>query len=64
MSSPSFRSDWLQELWRHRELFYFLAWRDIKLRYKQTVLGVLWAIIQPLFTMVVFTLFFGNLAKE
>jgi homopolymeric O-antigen transport system permease protein len=63
MTKPAFRSDWIQELWRHRELFYFLAWRDIKLRYKQTVLGVLWALIQPLFTMLVFTLFFGNLAK-
>ena len=63
MSQSAFRSPWLHELWRYRELFYFLAWRDLKLRYKQTVLGVLWALIQPLFTMVVFTLFFGNLAK-
>lgn len=46
-----------------RELLYFLAWRDIKLRYKQTILGAGWAIIQPLFTMVVFTLFFGQMAK-
>jgi lipopolysaccharide transport system permease protein len=51
------------ELWRYRELIYFLTWRDIKVRYKQTVLGVLWAIIQPLFTMFVFALFFGHLAK-
>lgn len=52
----------LRELWRYRELLYFLAWRDIKVRYKQTVLGAAWAIIQPLFTMVIFTLFFGKLA--
>jgi lipopolysaccharide transport system permease protein len=51
-----------RELWAHRELFYFLVWRDLKVRYKQTVLGVAWAIIQPLFTMLIFTLFFGRLA--
>jgi len=51
------------ELWQYRELLYFLAWRDIKVRYKQTVLGVLWAAFQPLTAMVVFTIFFGNLAK-
>jgi lipopolysaccharide transport system permease protein len=50
-------------LWGHRELLYFLAKRDIKVRYKQTVLGGLWAIIQPLFSMVVFSFFFGKLAK-
>ena len=53
----------LRELWNFRELFYFLTKRDIKVRYKQTVLGGLWAIIQPVFTMIVFTLFFGRLAK-
>jgi lipopolysaccharide transport system permease protein len=53
----------LQELWEYRELLYFLIWRDIKVRYKQTVLGAAWAIIQPFFTMVVFSLFFGQLAK-
>ena len=53
----------LQHLWDYRELLYFLTWRDIKVRYKQTVLGVLWAIIQPLFTMIIFSLFFGRLAK-
>ena len=53
----------LGELWEYRELFYFLIWRDIKVRYKQTVLGATWAIIQPFFTMVVFSLFFGKLAK-
>jgi lipopolysaccharide transport system permease protein len=53
----------IRELWAYRELIYFLAWRDVKVRYKQTVLGVLWAVIQPFFTMVVFTLLFGQLAK-
>jgi len=53
----------LRELWKYRELLYFLTWRDIKVRYKQTVLGAAWAIIQPFFTMVVFSLFFGKLAK-
>src|SRR5688572_5240140 len=53
----------LRELWAYRELLYFLAWRDVKLRYKQTILGAAWAIIQPFFTMVVFSLFFGNLAN-
>ncbi len=53
----------LKELWEYRELLYFLTWRDIKVRYKQTVLGAAWAIIQPFFTMVVFSLFFGKLAK-
>jgi len=53
----------LGELWEYRELLYFLIWRDIKVRYKQTVLGAAWAIIQPLFTMVVFSLFFGQLGK-
>src|SRR5262245_51600959 len=53
----------IRELWTYRELVYFLAWRDIKVRYKQTALGVLWAVIEPLFTMVVFTLLFGKLAK-
>jgi len=53
----------LMELWRYRELVYFLIWRDIKVRYKQTALGAAWAIIQPFFTMVVFTIFFGRLAK-
>lgn len=53
----------LRELWEYRELFFFLVWRDIKVRYKQTVLGASWAVIQPFFTMVVFSLFFGHLAK-
>jgi lipopolysaccharide transport system permease protein len=52
----------LKELWQYRELLYFLAWRDIKVRYKQASLGAAWAIIQPLFSMIIFTLFFGKLA--
>lgn len=52
-----------RELWRHREILYILIWRDIKVRYKQTVLGATWAIIQPLFTMLIFSIFFGRLAK-
>lgn len=52
----------LREVWAYRELLYFLVWRDIKVRYKQTVIGAAWAIIQPFFTMVVFSLFFGQLA--
>jgi lipopolysaccharide transport system permease protein len=52
----------LRELWDHRELLYFLIWRDIKVRYRQTVLGVAWAVLQPFLTMVVFSLFFGKLA--
>ena len=53
----------LRELWAYRELLYFLVWRDIKVRYRQTVIGVVWVVLQPLMTMGVFTLFFGRLAK-
>ena len=53
----------LREVWEYHELLYFLTWRDIKVRYKQTALGGTWAIIQPFFTMVIFSLFFGKLAK-
>src|SRR2546423_1406419 len=60
------RSGWqlvdVGELWRYRELLFFLVWRDVKVRYKQTVLGAAWALIQPLATMIVFTLFFGRVA--
>jgi lipopolysaccharide transport system permease protein len=60
------RSGWqaldLAELWRYRELLYFLTWRDVKVRYKQTVLGAAWAVLQPLMTMIVFSLFFGRMA--
>jgi lipopolysaccharide transport system permease protein len=53
----------LADLWEYRELLYFFVWRDVKVRYKQTVLGVAWAVLQPFFTMVIFSLFFGQLAK-
>jgi lipopolysaccharide transport system permease protein len=53
----------LAELWNYRELLYFFVWRDVKIRYKQTAIGVLWVVLQPLLTMLVFTLFFGKLAK-
>ena len=53
----------LKSLWDYRELLYFLTWRDVKVRYKQTALGAAWAIIQPLFTMIIFTIFFGKLAN-
>jgi lipopolysaccharide transport system permease protein len=52
-----------RELWKFRELLYFLTWREVKVRYKQTAIGVAWAVIQPLFTMLIFSLFFGRLAK-
>jgi len=52
-----------RELWHYRELFYFLSWRDIKLRYKQTVLGVIWAVLQPFMMMVIFSFIFGKVAK-
>ena len=53
----------LRDVWQYRELLFFLVWRDVKVRYKQTALGAAWAILQPLLTMVVFTIFFGRLAK-
>lgn len=53
----------LREVWEYRELLYFLIWRDVKVRYKQTALGAAWALLQPLMTMLVFSLFFGRLAK-
>src|SRR4030043_2111605 len=52
-----------KDIWHYRELFYFLAWRDILVRYKQTVIGIAWSLIRPLLTMVVFTIVFGKLAK-
>ncbi|WP_045225538.1 ABC transporter permease [Methyloterricola oryzae] len=52
-----------RDLWRYRELFYFLAWRDVLVRYKQTVIGVVWAVVRPVLTMLVFTVIFGKLAK-
>jgi len=53
----------LSELWNYRELLYFFVWRDVKIRYKQTAIGILWVVLQPLLTMLVFTLFFGKLAR-
>jgi lipopolysaccharide transport system permease protein len=53
----------VREVWAYRELLYFFVWRDVKVRYKQTLIGVLWVVIQPLMTMGVFTIFFGRLAK-
>ena len=55
--------EWLSEFVRYRELFFFLVWRDVKIRYKQTLLGASWAILQPFFMMVVFSLLFGRVAK-
>ena len=64
---PFVRPGWvaldLREVWAYRELLVFFVWRDIKVRYKQTLLGAGWAILQPVLTMVVFTIFFGRLAK-
>jgi lipopolysaccharide transport system permease protein len=54
----------LSDLWEYRELFYFLTWRDLKVRYKQTVVGVVWAVLQPFLTMIVFTVFFGLLTHQ
>ena len=53
----------LKEIWQYRELLYFFSWRDLKVRYKQTIIGISWAIFQPFITMVVFSVFFGGLAK-
>src|SRR5215467_10840756 len=55
--------EYWRDIWRYRALFYFLAWRDILVRYKQTVVGVAWAVIRPFLTMAIFTLVFGHLAK-
>jgi lipopolysaccharide transport system permease protein len=60
---PGWRAVNLRELWKYRELLYFLTWRDIKVRYKQTLLGAAWAVIQPLFSMILFTLLFQKMAK-
>src|SRR4029077_807591 len=54
--------EWITEIWRSREILYFLAWRDVKVRYKQAALGIAWAVLQPLFTMITFSLVFGRLA--
>jgi lipopolysaccharide transport system permease protein len=60
--SRSFSLNKLHEMWAYRELLYFLTWRDVKVRYKQTALGAAWALLQPLFMMLIFTIFFGRLA--
>src|SRR5262245_11885892 len=54
---------WLGELWRYRELFFFLAWRDVKIRYRQTALGVAWAVLQPFLQMLFFVVLFGRIVK-
>lgn len=61
-SGKSLKNYWT-DIWHYRELFYFLAWRDIMVRYKQTVIGIAWSVIRPFLTMIVFTVIFGNLAK-
>lgn len=63
IEAGSIESQYWKDLWRYRELFYFLAWRDILVRYKQTAIGITWALIKPFLTMVVFTVVFGNIAK-
>jgi lipopolysaccharide transport system permease protein len=60
--TSSVNVEFISDFWHYRELLYFLAWREVKVRYKQAALGAAWAIIQPLFTMIIFTLFFGRLA--
>jgi len=61
--SKSWQPVGLRELWHHRELLYFLAWRDLKVRYKQTLLGIIWVLLQPLLMTIIFTLILGRLAK-
>ena len=61
-SGKSERHYWM-DIWRYRELFYILAWRDIAVRYKQTIIGVLWAVLRPLLTMIIFVVIFGKIAK-
>ncbi len=62
---PKKKFSWheITEIWDYRELLYFLTWRDIKVRYKQTAIGILWALFQPFVTMIIFSVFFGNFAK-
>jgi lipopolysaccharide transport system permease protein len=62
MRRPGWQPINFRELWRYRELLFFLTWRDVKVRYKQTVLGIAWVVLQPVLTMLVFTVFFGRLA--
>jgi len=63
IQAGKYERQYLIDLWKYRELFYFLSWRDILVRYKQTVIGVAWSIIRPILTMVVFTIIFGKIAK-
>ena len=63
IEAGSIESQYWKDLWRYRELFYFLAWRDILVRYKQTAIGITWALLKPFLTMIVFTVVFGNIAK-
>lgn len=63
LSAGRAQRQYWQDLWRYRELFYFLAWRDLLVRYKQTAIGITWALIRPFLTMVVFTVVFGHIAK-
>src|SRR5260370_16427523 len=62
-ASPAWRTIDVAEIWRYRELLYFLVWRDVKVRYKQTILGIAWAVIQPLFAMLIFVAIFGRVAR-
>ncbi len=63
IESGKTEKQYFKDIWRYRELFFFLSWRDILVRYKQTVIGILWAVLRPLLTMLVFTFVFGNIAK-
>ncbi|SHH68432.1 ABC transporter permease [Clostridium grantii] len=63
ITSNSSKKQKIKELWKYKEVLYFLSWKDIIVRYKQTVLGIMWAILQPVFTMIVMSFIFGNLAK-
>jgi lipopolysaccharide transport system permease protein len=63
IDANSARSQYWRDLWRYRDLLYFLSWRDILVRYKQTVIGLLWAVLRPLLTMIVFSIVFGKIAK-
>lgn len=63
IESGRFEKNYWSDIWRYRELFYFLAWRDILVRYKQTVIGVAWAVVRPLLTMIIFTIIFSRIAK-
>lgn len=63
IDASSARSQYWRDLWRYRDLLYFLSWRDILVRYKETVIGLAWAVLRPFLTMVVFTIVFGQIAK-